>query len=341
MLPIDQEWPEVGLEYVYACPICGSHERTLAHEDIQDWTFYCAPGKWNYWDCLNCKSLYLDPRPTRAQIGDAYAQYYSHSPSARGYFIRAIKERMKNECWSKSLNANIEPRFHFPKLLNGMTSMIGKNLKVPFGWELLATLPKGRFMDVGCGNGQVVDVASQLGWDAMGLEIDPEAVLSARRSGLNIVEGSYEKLSEYKQEFDCIFCSHVLEHVHDPRNMLAKLKSAIKIGGVLIISLPNSLSTLRRHFGNDWRGLEAPRHLSIPSETELVQLLEEQGFLIQSMADNNTETAAGSYQIRRRGRFMNRRDITMARQLTLQPLKIPAGNDLIKIAAFVTEKPVD
>tara|TARA_B110001469_G_C9518684_1_gene258212 strand:- start:159 stop:818 length:660 start_codon:yes stop_codon:yes gene_type:complete len=216
--------------------------------------------------------------------------------------------------------------------------MIGRNLEIPFGWKLLTTLPKGKFMDVGCGNGQVVDVASQLGWNAMGLEIDPEAVRVARTSGLNIMEGTYEKLSEYEQEFDCIMCSHVLEHVHDPRDMVEKMKSAIKAGGVLMITLPNSLSSLRRYFGDDWRGLEAPRHLCIPSESELIRLLEEQGFLIKSIADNCTETCTGSYQIRRRGRFMNRRDMYKARKLTLKPLDTPAGNDLIKIIAFVPEK---
>ena len=335
---IDEEWAEAGLEYVYECPMCGSNERTLAHKDVQDWSFYCAPGKWNYWDCSNCKSLYLDPRPTRAQIGDAYARYYTHTPSARGSFVRSIKERMRNEWQSKMLAANIEPRFHFPKLLSRLVSMIGRNLEIPFGWKLLTTLPKGKFMDVGCGNGQVVDVASQLGWNAMGLEIDPEAVRVARTSGLNIMEGTYEKLSEYEQEFDCIMCSHVLEHVHDPRDMVEKMKSAIKAGGVLMITLPNSLSSLRRYFGDDWRGLEAPRHLCIPSESELIRLLEEQGFLIKSIADNCTETCTGSYQIRRRGRFMNRRDMYKARKLTLKPLDTPAGNDLIKIIAFVPEK---
>jgi len=331
---IDQKWPEDGLEYVSACPFCESSERMLAHENVQDWTFYCTPGKWNYWDCLNCKSLYLDPRPTPSQIGRAYAQYYTHTPSSNGFF-QAIKERMKNECWSKSLSANIEPRFHFPVFLNGVVSRIGKNLQVPFGWKELASLPKGKFMDVGCGNGQTVDVASKLGWDAMGLEIDPEAVKSSQRMGLNILEGTYEKLSEYEEEFDCIICSHVLEHVHDPRNMLLKLKGAIKKGGVLIISLPNALSALRQYFGDDWRGLEAPRHLSIPSEPELIRLLEEFGFLVQSKADNKTVTAAGSYQIQRRGHFMNRKDVAMARQLTLKPLDVPSGNDLIEIIALV------
>ena len=339
MIAIDQEWPTGGVENIVLCPYCGSNERTLAYSEVQDWTFYCAAGKWDYWDCVDCKSLYLDPRPTRHQIGAAYIKYHTHTIAVSQHLLYAIKDRLKNEYWAWSLGANIEPRLHLPKLLGGITTLIGKRLKVPFGWESLATLPKGRFIDVGCGNGQTVDVARQLGWDAMGIEVDPEAIRAAQRTGLNIVEGTYEQLTQYKQHFDCIMCSHVLEHVHDPRDLLEKLKLAIKPGGVLLLSLPNSLSALRRHFGINWRGLEAPRHLSIPAEPQLIKLLVELGFSIQSMADNGTETAAGSYQIQRRGSFVNRHDIAMARRLDIQPLEIPAGNDFIKLIAFVATSP--
>lgn len=329
--PLDQEWPAESLERVDACPYCGSHERTLAFGDVQDWSFQCAPGKWNYWDCVNCQSLYLDPRPTRSTIGAAYAKYYTHGSAEPVSSLHMMKERLRNECLSQKLNANVEPRLHLPKILDGLIALIGNRVVVPFGWMSLANRPKGRFMDVGCGAGQTVTLARQLGWEAMGIEIDPAAVRSAQRTGLNIVEGAYEQLAQYEQQFDCIMCSHVLEHVHDPRDLLAKLKVALKPGGVLLLTLPNSLSALRRHFGANWRGLEAPRHLSIPSEQKLMQLLAESGFSIKSMADNGVETAAESYRIQRRGSVINRLDIAMARRLNIQPLATGAGNDFIKL----------
>jgi 2-polyprenyl-3-methyl-5-hydroxy-6-metoxy-1,4-benzoquinol methylase len=200
----------------------------------------------------------------------------------------------------------------------------------------LATQPKGRLMDVGCGAGLIVSLARQLGWEAMGLEIDPVAVRTAQQSGLNIVEGTYEQLTQYERQFDCIVCFHVLEHVHDPLDLLAKLKVAIKPGGVLLLSLPNSLSALRRHFGANWRGLEAPRHLSIPSDSQLMKLLADSGFLVRSMADNHLATAAESYRIQRRGLVINRQDMALASQLDILPLTTAAGNDFIQ---FVCEAP--
>ncbi len=337
--PLDQDWPVEDIERVDTCPYCGSHERTLAYEDVQDWSFNCAPGKWNYWDCVSCQSLYLDPRPTRSTIVAAYAKYFTHGSGKPVPFVQVMKARLRNECLSQKLSVNIEPRLHLPKLLDGFVALISKRVAVPFGWTSLASRPRGRFMDVGCGAGLAVAFARQLGWDAMGLEIDPTAVREAQRTGLNIVQGTYEQLTQYERQFDCIMCSHVLEHVHEPRNLLAQLKVAIKPGGVLLLSLPNSLSAMRRHFGANWRGLEAPRHLSIPSESRLLQLLTESGFSMQSIVGSGIETAAESYRIQRRGLVISRQDIAMARQLDIQPLATADGNDFIQFVCEASAVP--
>ena len=334
--PLDQAWPEEGLERVEACPYCGSGQRTLAYKDVQDWSFFCAPGKWDYWDCANCQSIYLDPQPTQSTVGSAYAKYYTHGNFGTVSFLVILKTRLRNECLSHILSANLEPRLHLSKFWNWLIALIGKRVVVPFGWTQLAEQVRGRFMDVGCGAGLTVSVAQQMGWDAMGLEIDPAAVLAARRDGLNIIEGTYEKLVQYERQFDCIMCSHVLEHVHDPLDFLEKLKTAIKPGGMLLLTMPNSLSALRYHFGADWRGLEAPRHLSIPSEPQLMVLLAELGFSMRSMAGDGTETAAESYRIQRRGSVLNRQDLAMARRLGIRPLAQSASNDLIKLVCVAS-----
>jgi 2-polyprenyl-3-methyl-5-hydroxy-6-metoxy-1,4-benzoquinol methylase len=329
--PIDQAWPEEGLERVEACPYCDSTHRTLAYKDVQDWSFNCAPGKWDYWDCEDCKSLYLDPRPTRETIGSAYATYYTHGDSSPVSLLGTLKNRLRNECLSRELNANISPRLHLPKMFGWAVALISKRVLVPFGWQQLANQVKGRFIDVGCGAGSTVAIARQLGWDAMGMEIDPAAVITARRSGLNVVEGTYEHLSQYEQAFDFVMCSHVLEHVHDPLDLLGKLKSALKPGGVLLLTLPNSLSCVREHFGAYWRGLEAPRHIAIPSEPQLMQLLSSAGFTVQSVADFRMETVVESLRIQRREVSISREDQVIAQQLDICTEAQPIGSDFIKL----------
>ena len=270
---IDQAWPESGLENVGKCAYCGSAERTLAYKDVQDWSFYCAPGKWIYWHCSVCKSLYLDPRPTQQTIGAAYGSYYTHAAISRISIIKKIKEKTINEYYKFTLNVDIKPRLNIPAALRWVLYPLKYKVAIPFGFKELAELPKGKMLDVGCGNGDTVFYAKQIGWQAKGIELDPVAVTAAKSRGLDIVEGTYENLSNYSNEFDCVVCSHVLEHVYDPVKMLQLLTETLKSNGVLILSLPNASSHLRRQFGAYWRGMEAPRHIAIPTVEKIKEML--------------------------------------------------------------------
>ena len=267
---IDQDWPAEELEEVHNCPYCGSEERTIAYENVQDWSFYCAPGKWTYWDCAECEALYLNPRPTEASIGKAYASYYTHSNDASS-IIQQLKTRLKNELFYHSINANLSPRFHVPKWLGFIVKPLKKLIHIPFELEPLVNLPKGMLLDVGCGSGTKLKNAKQLGWQVTGLEVDPNAVKVAIDSGLNVVHGDYRKLAEFNGIFDCVICIHVLEHVHEPLELLSLLHKTLKPNGVLLLSLPNSRSHVRFDYGSYWRGLEAPRHLSIPTLSYIVE----------------------------------------------------------------------
>lgn len=314
-IQIEQSWPEDGVEPVQHCPFCGSSERAIAYQDVQDWSFYCAPGKWAYWDCKQCKAIYLNPRPTEATIGRAYEAYYTHSSVNNESILQLVKERIRNECWSHWINADVSPRLHLPKALGLLLKPLKSMLIEPFGLRELASLPKGALMDVGCGNGNMLRLATKLGWQTMGLEIDPAAVMTARNQGLDVLEGTYERLSEYSLSFDCIVCSHVLEHVHNPKNMLIKLKDALKRGGTLLLTLPNSTSALRYHFGENWRGLEAPRHLSIPSMHWLKASLVNMGFSVKQSERNVLPTALESSRIKRRAQTSNAYDKAVQKML--------------------------
>jgi 2-polyprenyl-3-methyl-5-hydroxy-6-metoxy-1,4-benzoquinol methylase len=186
----------------------------------------------------------------------------------------------------------------------------------PFELAELHRLPRGRLIDVGCGNGLLLRLAQQLGWRATGLEIDPAAVKVAQSRGLDVLEGSYERLEEFHGSLDAIICSHVLEHVHDPQDMLLRLAGALKSGGTLLLSLPNATSLLREKFGNDWRGLEAPRHLTIPSMRQLQAHLQQLGFTARQREFTLPWTAAESSRIRRRDTRLTTEDRSVQQSLT-------------------------
>jgi 2-polyprenyl-3-methyl-5-hydroxy-6-metoxy-1,4-benzoquinol methylase len=295
---IDQDWPSADLEPVDQCPYCEAKERTIAYQDVQDWTFYCAPGKWTYWDCSHCSALYLSPRPTRGAIGRAYATYYTHGETGLGKARSTAKSLVRNLCYSAWYGIDLQPRLPLPKGLFPLLSVLrGRIAAPPFIVRELHRLPVGRVVDVGCGGGGFLDAARQFGWTTLGIEMDPQAAKSARGAGHVVIEGSFEVLDGYQSEFDCVICSHVLEHVHEPKALLAAIAKALKPGGHALIALPNAGSAVRRAVGANWRGLEAPRHLAIPGFLGLVEFAKTMGLEKISSSITKFDTLAASTTI--------------------------------------------
>ncbi len=72
--------------------------------------------------------------------------------------------------------------------------------------------------------------------------------------------------------------SHVLEHLHDPRQFIHVVHRLLKPGGVIFVDTPNIESRGAQRWGRNWRGLEPPA-ASVPFSLEgLVGLLKAGGF---------------------------------------------------------------
>lgn len=298
--PLDESWAQHELEPVSACPYCGGAHRALAYQNVQDWSFGATAGRWNYWRCGDCQALFLNPRPSAASIAKAYGRYYTHGDAPALTFAAAFTQRLRNEYWSQLFATPVVPRLGMPQWTAPLLGLLKPWIAEPFGLRQLAQLPRGVLIDVGCGNGDTVKRAGQLGWQAMGIELDAAAVSAAQARGLNVIEGSYEALSLYVGQADCLICSHVVEHVHQPLKLLRLLLAALKPQGVLLLSAPNAASHLGERYGENWRGLEAPRHLAIPDAIWLMDWLRAQGFNCSQMPSHDVVMAVESERITRR-----------------------------------------
>jgi SAM-dependent methyltransferase len=71
---------------------------------------------------------------------------------------------------------------------------------------------------------------------------------------------------------------HVLEHLYDPPSYIEAAYALLRPGGRLIIQVPNAASWQFLMFGENWSGVDIPRHLLIFRASDIEALLEQGGF---------------------------------------------------------------
>lgn len=97
-----------------------------------------------------------------------------------------------------------------------------------------------RFLDVGCGYGGTVHAATRLGWEAMGLDIDPALVAEGRaRFGVDLRCTTLPDPLLESGQFGFIRMRDVIEHLPNPLEVLVELKRLLAPGGVLLVATPN------------------------------------------------------------------------------------------------------
>lgn len=119
---------------------------------------------------------------------------------------------------------------------------------------------RGRFLDLGCGVGDGLALARNVGWEVTGVEFSSSAAEIARSRGFEVIVGDVEVVP-YPGSFDWIQCWHVLEHVPDPVRLLRRVGEALAASGTAEIVVPNRLSFNAWLFRNRWMHLDLPRHL--------------------------------------------------------------------------------
>jgi SAM-dependent methyltransferase len=118
----------------------------------------------------------------------------------------------------------------------------------------------------------------QPGWTVMGIEPSPVAARYVRAEvGVDVVQSVLNDAPFAPASFDAITMWDVLEHVYNPRAVLAQVARLLRPGGVFVVNHPNLDSIDRQLFGTFWAGYELPRHLYLFPTDLLRQLMAEYG----------------------------------------------------------------
>jgi len=150
-----------------------------------------------------------------------------------------------------------------------------------------------RFLDVGCGTGVLGHALKRSQPDryVVGITHSVQEAAEARAVLDQVVVKDLESCSfDDLGLFDCVICSHVLEHLRNPDQVLSRLKSVLAPGGTLLIALPNVLHWRQRlqflagRFRYTRGGLMDSTHVVFFDWTTARQLVSEAGLRLVSSA---------------------------------------------------------
>jgi|APSaa5957512535_1039671.scaffolds.fasta_scaffold01894_6 2-polyprenyl-3-methyl-5-hydroxy-6-metoxy-1,4-benzoquinol methylase len=242
------------------CPICNS-KGSVIYTNAKD-SFFGYKGKWDYFKCNRCNSLWLDKSVNLEDVESSYKGYYTSSTpklSAKGSLLNKIKRKaflMHN---------------YFFKFAKERDSILSDLVFLTTCENLDKSV-----LDIGCGNGNFLKFINSLSVKAYGIEPDSASRKVATKNSNCKVCSDTTQLNKLK--FDTIVMNNVIEHIADPIDFLIKLRPLLKKGGSVVIRTPNANSRLHKYFNKFWRGLEPPRHLVIFNRESLINAFDKSGY---------------------------------------------------------------
>jgi SAM-dependent methyltransferase len=190
-------------------------------------------------ECTNCGAATTDPWPSEEELQNAYATWYRPDTGRFAFIGDDLLRRSR-------------------ALLAGRLDRVA---------------PPGPVLDVGAGEGVLVDSLRRRGREALGLE------RGSQRSDLRDVP-----LERIDGEWAAVVFWHSIEHLPDPGVAIREAARLLRPGGVIVIAVPNTDSLQARAFGDRWLHLDPPLHLVHLSERALLSRLAACGFEVERVS---------------------------------------------------------
>ncbi|MBI2641279.1 class I SAM-dependent methyltransferase [Candidatus Roizmanbacteria bacterium] len=202
-------------------------------------TFFHSLGKFSYYLCTRCRTLFLSPKPSNYQIKNYYSSQFTYDAA-------------------ESNEVRIRKRAHIT-----LTKLKKMN-------------PKGEsLLDIGSGYGFLLEESKKYGIKALGLEPAKKLYSRAHENTKNLSFDYYFKKNS-KIRFDFITMIHLIEHVADPREIIQKARQLLSSKGILYIETPNLDSHLFYVEKYHYTFLTPPDHIWIFSSKSFSYLLKDE-----------------------------------------------------------------
>jgi 2-polyprenyl-3-methyl-5-hydroxy-6-metoxy-1,4-benzoquinol methylase len=192
----------------------------------------------------------------------------------------------KYAAWSQGENEKKEAKISAAKknAFRNQIKNISKLLKI--GAQVL---------DVGAGNGYLLECLGERGWNVWGTEISSHsAAICQNKFPGKIFKGKLTNGNFSENFFDAVFLTDVLEHLADPKETVEEIYRILKPGGYLFLISPNFDSWSRKILGKRWFQYKY-EHVFYFNKKSLEYLLENSGFRLMTFKNNSKNFSLAYY----------------------------------------------
>lgn len=201
----------------------------------------------NLWRCPRCGLGYQNPQPTDEQLRSTYTQQYFEN-WAQTEEARQLVRRMKRATFASHLDR-----------VEGHCRL-------------------GRLLDVGCAQGYFVELALERGWDAYGIDVNPDIrQLATEQVKSRLQVGDLTTTDYPDRHFHVVTMCDLIEHHREPLALLRATWRVLVPGGLLLITSPNLSSLSARILRSHWMHF-VPDHLWYFSRKSMLMLTTQAGY---------------------------------------------------------------
>lgn len=149
--------------------------------------------------------------------------------------------------------------------------------------RMLEVSANPRLLEIGCSVGATLEVATQRGWDAVGVDVAETAIARCRKAGLEALLVGPLVLPFADESFDVVCAWHVIEHVESVEKTLKEWARVLRPGGLLVIETPDANCRKAKRLGARYRKFWAPEHTYTFSRSSLQKFFERAGLEVEAM----------------------------------------------------------
>jgi SAM-dependent methyltransferase len=239
----------------FTCKVCGAAVGCRSYTARE--MMFGTRETFEYLECEACQTLQISEVPK--DLSRYYPpNYYSFAPDqSRSIFRNARRARDRYGFSGEGLFGSVLSRLRQPPPYVTWLKRLGVNYE-------------SKILDVGCGGGVLISSIGDAGFDATGID----AFIDKSRTLPNGVQVLRQSLEDTTGQYDAVMLHHSLEHMSHPAEAIRHTRRILKPGGAALIRIPVAGQLAWRRYGTNWVGLDAPRHLCIPSLAGMLRLAE-------------------------------------------------------------------